>query len=84
MLHYQKFSGYAARETVVWSTETGSVLTRSLRAIRCCWNVWSGTLGHLGSVDSLPVFRGGATALTEEVPVVASSEGLYFGALTYP
>lgn len=40
--------------------------------------------GYLGVVGSPPVFRGGARGLTEEAPGVASSEGLYFGALTYP
>jgi hypothetical protein len=40
--------------------------------------------GYSGFVGSPPVFRGEATGLTEEALVVASSEGLYFDALTYP
>jgi len=40
--------------------------------------------GYSGVVGSPPVLRGGATGLTEEAPGVASSEGLYFDALTYP
>ena len=64
----------------VWA-EVQAQVEELLRAIleNACYH-----LGESGFVSSPPVFPGGAAGLTEEAPVVASSEGLYFGALTYP